>query len=56
MKKNFGMFLGLTGHVINSNTILNLGLGTHYCPNDKSENLIDQYITKGKLKKRCEPQ
>jgi len=55
MKNNFGVFLGLTGHVINSNIILNLGLGTHYCPNDKSKDLIDQYITTGKFKKIQSP-
>ena len=50
IKNNFGIFLALTGHVLGSNEILNLGLGTHYCPNSEIENFIDQYITKGNIK------
>ena len=36
IKNNYGIFLGLTGHVINSYEILSLGLGTHYCPNNQT--------------------
>ena len=50
IKNNVGIFLALTGHVIDSNEILNLGLGTHYCPNSEIENFIDQYIMEGNIK------
>ncbi len=50
MKNNFGMFLGLTGHIINANEIMNLGLGTHYCPSHLTNNLIDEYIMTGNFK------
>ena len=49
IKNNVGIFLALTGHIIDSSEILNLGLGTHYCPNSEIENFIDQYIMEGKL-------
>ena len=51
IKKNYGIFLGLTGQILNANEILNLGLGTHYCPQNKSEDLIDQFIETGTIKK-----
>tara|TARA_Y100001970_G_scaffold28613_1_gene35099 strand:+ start:5285 stop:6277 length:993 start_codon:yes stop_codon:yes gene_type:complete len=50
IKNNFGIYLALTGHVINSNEILKLGLGTHYCPYNQTENFIDQYVMKGNIK------
>ena len=50
IKNNVGIFLALTGHIIDSSEILNLGLGTHYCPNNEIENFIDQYIMEGNIK------
>ena len=50
IKNNIGIFLALTGNVIDSYEVLNLGLGTHYCPTNQTENLIDQYIEKGNIK------
>jgi len=50
LKNNFGFFLGLTGHILNANEILSLELGTHYCPEDELENLIDEYISRGTIK------
>tara|TARA_Y100000590_G_scaffold466356_1_gene641426 strand:+ start:450 stop:1454 length:1005 start_codon:yes stop_codon:yes gene_type:complete len=44
LKYNYGLFLALTGQMINHNEILELGFGTHYCPNDQINNFIDKFI------------
>ncbi len=50
LNNNLGVFLGLTGHILNANEIMFLKLGTHYCPENEIENLIDEYISKGAIK------
>ena len=49
LKNNIGLFLGLTGYILNANEILSLELGTHYCPINELDNLIDEYISKGTI-------
>ena len=49
MKNNIGLLLGLTGYILNANEILSLELGTHYCPINELDNLIDEYISKGTI-------
>ena len=49
LKNNIGLFLGLTGYILNANEILSLKLGTHYCPIHELDNLIDEYISKGTI-------
>ena len=48
---NIGVFLGLTGHVLNSSEMLELGLATHYCPEDEIDNLVQHFINSGDIKK-----
>lgn len=50
LKNNIGLFLGLTGYILNTDEILSLQLGTHYCPVEELDNLIDEYISKGTIK------
>ena len=50
LKNNIGLFLGLTGYILNTDEILSLQLGTHYCPVEELDNLIDEYISKGSIK------
>jgi len=50
LKDNIGLLLGLTGYILNANEILSLELGTHYCPINELDNLIDEYISKGTIK------
>ena len=50
IKKNYGLILGLTGYVIKANEILELGFATHYCPIDKIDDFIHEYIHKGIVK------
>ena len=49
LKNNIGLFLGLTGYILNAKEILSLELGTHYCPIKELDNLIDEYISKGTI-------
>ncbi len=49
LKNNVGKYLGLTGEVINNKDLLNFELATHYCPEDKLDSLIENYIDYGKL-------
>jgi len=49
LKDNIGLLLGLTGYILNANEILSLELGTHYCPINELDNLIDEYISKGTI-------
>ena len=48
---NIGVFLGLTGQVLNSSEMLELGLATHYCPEDEIDNLVQHFINSGEIKK-----
>ena len=49
LKNNVGLLLGLTGYILNANEILSLEIGTHYCPINELDNLIDEYISKGTI-------
>jgi enoyl-CoA hydratase/carnithine racemase len=49
LKNNIGLLLGLTGYILNANEILSLEIGTHYCPINELDNLIDEYISKGTI-------
>jgi enoyl-CoA hydratase/carnithine racemase len=49
LKNNIGLLLGLTGYILNASEILSLELGTHYCPINELDNLIDEYISKGTI-------
>ena len=49
MENNIGKYLGLTGELIQCKDLLNFGLATHYCPEDKLEILINQYILDGSI-------
>ena len=50
LKNNVGKYLGLTGEVINNKDLLNFELATHYCPKDKLDSLIENYIHDGTIK------
>ncbi|MDA9621072.1 enoyl-CoA hydratase/isomerase family protein [Pelagibacteraceae bacterium] len=49
MENNIGKYLGLTGELIQCKDLLNFGLATHYCREDKLEILINQYILDGSI-------
>ena len=49
MENNIGKYLGLTGELIHCKDLLNFGLATHYCPENKLEILINQYILDGSI-------
>ena len=49
MKNNIGKYFGLTGELIQCKDLLNFGLATHFCPEDKLDNLINQYILDGSI-------
>ena len=46
---NLGKYLGLTGDLVQSKDLLNFNLATHYCPDNKIDNLINQYIVDGSI-------
>ena len=46
---NLGKYLGLTGDIVQSKDLLNFNLATHYCPDNKIDNLINQYIIDGSI-------
>jgi len=50
LKNNVGKYLGLTGEIINNKDVLNFELATHYCPEDKLDTLIEDYILYGTIK------
>ena len=49
LENNLGKYLGLTGDLVTCNDLLNFNLATHYCPEDKINNLISQYIADGSI-------
>jgi len=49
LKNNLGKYLGLTGELVKSKDLLNFNLATHYCPENKIDNLINQYIVDGSI-------
>ena len=50
LKNNIGKYLGLTGEIINNRDLLNFKLATHYCPEEKLNDLINNYIVNGEIK------
>ena len=49
LENNIGKYLGLTSEVINSKDLLNFGLATHYCPENKLNEFINDYISNGAI-------
>ena len=49
LQNNIGKYIGLTGEVINSEDLLNFGLATHYCPESKMDDLIENYTLDGSI-------
>ena len=49
LKNNLGKYLGLTGELVQSKDLINFNLATHYCPENKINNLINQYIIDGSI-------
>ena len=49
LDNNIGKYLGLTGELIQCKDLLNFGLATHFCPEDKIDKLIQQYIFDGSI-------
>ena len=47
LDNNIGKYLGLTGELIQSKDLINFGLATNFCPEDKIDKLITQYIIDG---------
>ena len=50
LKNNIGKYIGLTGEIINNKDLLNFEIATHYCPEEKLNDLIDSYIADGEIK------
>ena len=49
LANNLGKYLGLTGEIVQGKDLLNFNLATHYCPENKINNLISQFITDGSI-------
>ena len=49
LENNIGKYLGLTSEVINCKDLLNFGLATHYCPENKLNEYINNYINNGEI-------
>ena len=49
LDNNIGKYLGLTGELIQSKDLINFGLATNFCPEDKIDKLITQYIIDGSV-------
>ena len=49
LDNNIGKYLGLTGELIQSEDLINFGLATNFCPEDKIDKLITQYIIDGSV-------
>ena len=49
LDNNIGKYLGLTGELIQSKDLINFGLATNFCPEDKIDKLITQYILDGSV-------
>ena len=47
LQNNIGKYIGLTSEVINSRDLLNFGLATNYCPENKLDDFINNYISDG---------
>ena len=51
IKNNIGKYLGLTGELIQGKDLLNFNLASHYCPENKIDDLINQFIVDGSITK-----
>ena len=49
INKGIGLYLGLTGHILNATEILTLGLATHYQRSDNISSFQHKYISNGSL-------
>ena len=49
IENNIGKYLGLTGELIQGKDLLNFNLATHYCPENKIDDLINQFIVDGSI-------
>ena len=49
LENNIGKYLGLSGEIIYSRDLLNFGIATHYCPESKMNEFIENYIHDGKI-------
>ncbi len=49
LNKGVGLFLSLTGIVINARDVINLGLATHYISSTQIPKIIEKYIQNGNL-------
>ena len=49
IENNIGKYLGLTGELIQGKDLLNFNLATHYCPEKKIDDLINQFIIDGSI-------
>ena len=49
LKNGIGIYLGLTGKVLNVRDMIDLGIATHYLPSEGLSKTIDEYIKKGNI-------
>ena len=49
LENNLGKYLGLTGEIVQGKDLINFNLATHYCPENKINNLISQFIIDGSI-------
>ncbi|MDC6448308.1 enoyl-CoA hydratase/isomerase family protein [Alphaproteobacteria bacterium] len=49
LENNIGKYLGLTSEAINCKDLLNFGIATHYCPEKKLNEFINNYISNGTI-------
>jgi enoyl-CoA hydratase/carnithine racemase len=49
IRKGIGLYLGLTGYVLNATEILSLGLGTHFHKSQNISSIKQEYINNGSL-------
>jgi enoyl-CoA hydratase/carnithine racemase len=49
LSKGIGLYLGLTGHIMNATETLSLGLATHYQKSDRVLSIQQEYINKGNI-------
>ena len=49
LENNLGKYLGLTGEIVQGKDLLNFNLATHYCPENKINHLISQFIIDGSI-------
>ena len=55
LSKGMGLYLGLTGHILNATEILALGLATHYQCSNNISSIQREYICNGSLSDNKQP-